>query len=341
MSSTLPGDAALIVVDVQNDFCPSGALGVPDGDQVFPVLNALIADFRAAGRPVVLTADWHPEGHCSFAARGGPWPPHCIQGTAGAAFHPTLETAGTTVFRKGADPDTEAYSGFAGQSEQGCDLAGWLRDRGVRHLWVGGLATDYCVKATVLDGLREGFAVTVIRDGCRAVEVQSGDGERALAEMRATGAEIRSDWLAANLDGEFAHVESSEVFDGVPVAEAGRSVAAVPYTIWQLLQHMIWWQDWWLGRLEGRRPPLPASLAETWAPTAAPADARALDTSVAHFAAGIARARELARGELTARVPAEPGGIVGAELVQLATHNSYHAGEVVLLRRLLGVWHRP
>jgi nicotinamidase/pyrazinamidase len=179
---------ALIVVDVQNDFCPGGALGVRDGDAVVPVLNGLIGRFRH----VALTCDWHPVDHCSFAARGGPWPPHCVQGTAGAAFHPALRTEGATVFRKGAERDAEAYSGFAGRSDAGEDLAGWLRARGVTRVWIGGLATDYCVRATALDALRAGFEATVVADGCRAVDVRPGDGERALAELRAAGAQIRS-----------------------------------------------------------------------------------------------------------------------------------------------------
>ncbi|GAB6876688.1 bifunctional nicotinamidase/pyrazinamidase [Thermaerobacter litoralis] len=186
--------AALVVVDVQNDFCPGGALAVPAGDQVVAPLNRWIAAFRAAGRTVVYTQDWHPQDHVSFRARGGPWPVHCVQGTPGAAFHPALRVEGT-VFRKGFDPDREAYSGFDGALAEGerdvrpeVTLADWLRERGVRHLYVGGLATDYCVRATVLDGLREGFQVTVLVPAVRAVDVTPGDGQRALAEMEARGA---------------------------------------------------------------------------------------------------------------------------------------------------------
>ncbi|EKP95482.1 bifunctional nicotinamidase/pyrazinamidase [Thermaerobacter subterraneus] len=187
-------DAALVVVDVQNDFCPGGALAVPQGDQVVPVLNRWIGAFHAAGRPVVFTQDWHPSGHVSFREQGGPWPVHCVQGSPGAAFHPDLQVRGT-VFRKGFAPDREAYSGFDGALAAGeagvrpeVTLAGWLRQQGVRHLYVGGLATDYCVRATVLDGLREGFRVTVLVPAVRAVDVTPGDGERALAEMEAHGA---------------------------------------------------------------------------------------------------------------------------------------------------------
>ncbi|PZN06327.1 MAG: nicotinamidase [Bacillota bacterium] len=187
-------EGALVVVDVQNDFCPGGALAVPQGDRVVPVLNRWIDAFRRAGRVVVYTQDWHPQDHVSFRQRGGPWPPHCIQGTRGAAFHPDLLVQGT-VFRKGFDADREAYSGFDGALARGetgvepeVDLAGWLRQQGVRRLYVGGLATDYCVRATVLDGLREGFQVTVLVPAVRAVDVSPGDGRRALEEMQARGA---------------------------------------------------------------------------------------------------------------------------------------------------------
>jgi nicotinamidase-related amidase len=174
-------EAALIVVDVQNDFCPGGALAVRDGDAVIPVLNALAGRFRH----VALTCDWHPKDHCSFTT----WPPHCIQGTPGAAFRPGL--AGGEVFRKGTDPRQEAYSGFQGRSDGGSTLAEWLRARGVQEVWIGGLATDYCVRATALDAVAEGFEVTVPAAGCRAVDLQPGDGERALAEMASAGAKIR------------------------------------------------------------------------------------------------------------------------------------------------------
>lgn len=186
--------AALVVVDVQRDFCPGGALAVPQGDEVVPVLNRWVEAFAQRGRPVVYTQDWHPENHVSFRQRGGPWPPHCVQGTEGAAFHPQLVLRGT-VFRKGFDPDQEAYSGFDGALAEGdrgvragTSLADWLRQHGVRQLYVGGLATDYCVRATVLDGLNEGFQVTVLVPAVRAVDVRPGDGRRALAEMQARGA---------------------------------------------------------------------------------------------------------------------------------------------------------
>ncbi len=183
----LPADAALIVVDVQNDFCPGGVLAVRAGDAVVPAINALAGRFAH----VAMTCDWHPADHCSFAARGGPWPPHCVQGSAGAAFHGGLDLPGATVFRKGTDPDAEAYSGFAGRTEAGEDLASWLRARCVREVWVVGLATDYCVRATALDAAGAGFAVTVATEACRAVDVRPGDGARALAELAAAGVSCR------------------------------------------------------------------------------------------------------------------------------------------------------
>jgi len=180
-----PGDA-LIVVDVQNDFLPGGALAVPGGDEVVPVLNRWIETFADHGLPVFFTRDWHPPNHCSFEAQGGIWPPHCIAGSRGAAFADGLEMPPAARVVSTADtPEAEAYSGF-----QGTTLAEDLRALGVGRLFVGGLATDYCVKETVLDGRRQGFEVHVIGPAVRAVEVTAGDGERALDDMRKAGARI-------------------------------------------------------------------------------------------------------------------------------------------------------
>lgn len=177
------GDA-LVIVDVQNDFLPGGALAVPHGDEVVPVLNRWIERFTARGLPVVATRDWHPPDHCSFRERGGPWPVHCVAGTEGAAFAPGLRLpADALVISKATEPDREAYSGF-----EGTDLAARLRGLGVRRLFVGGLATDYCVLSTVRDARREGFDVVLLEDAVRAVDVQPGDGARALEEMRRLGA---------------------------------------------------------------------------------------------------------------------------------------------------------
>lgn len=178
-----PGDA-LLLVDVQNDFLPGGALGVPDGDAVVPVLNRYLARFVDAGLPIFATRDWHPAGHCSFVAQGGPWPPHCVQNTPGAEFAPGLELPqGVSRIAKAIGTDKDSYSGF-----EGTELAEELRAAGVTRLLVGGLATDYCVLNTVLDGLRENFEVLLLSDAIRAVEVQPGDGDAAIARMTAAGA---------------------------------------------------------------------------------------------------------------------------------------------------------
>ncbi len=190
-------NSALIVVDVQNDFCPGGALGVFEGDRIIPVLNKWIGLFAKRGMPVVYTKDWHPGNHCSFIEQGGVWPAHCVQGTDGAAFHQDLDELGThnvkAVFLKGFLPSVEAYSGFDGrlrEDKNGLTLAQWLKSKNVVKLYVGGLATDYCVKATALDGLANGFSVKLIADGIRAVNVNPEDGKRAIDEMLRQGVEI-------------------------------------------------------------------------------------------------------------------------------------------------------
>lgn len=182
---TLTAQDALLIVDVQNDFLPGGALAVPAGDAVIAPLNRWIERFRAAGLPIIASRDWHPVDHCSFSPQGGPWPPHCIAGSAGAAFAAALALPDDAwVISKATAKDAEAYSAFAGT-----DLDTRLQGRGIRRLFVGGLATDYCVKNTVLDALRLGYAVRLLTDAIRAVDVRPGDGERALAEMAAAGAE--------------------------------------------------------------------------------------------------------------------------------------------------------
>jgi nicotinamidase/pyrazinamidase len=180
---------ALVVVDVQNDFCPGGALAVPDGDAVVPVLNRYAERFSAQGAAVFASRDWHPPRTKHFAAYGGVWPPHCVQGTTGAALHPALVLpALTQVVSKGMDPEEDAYSCFQARAEQGADFASLLAAREIRRLFVGGLATDYCVKATALDALRAGLTVVLLQDAVRAVDVKPGDGARALAELAAAGA---------------------------------------------------------------------------------------------------------------------------------------------------------
>jgi nicotinamidase/pyrazinamidase len=177
-----PGDA-LLIVDVQNDFCPGGALPVPEGDAVVPVLNEWIAEAEARGVPVFASRDWHPENHISFNERGGPWPPHCIQGTRGAAFRPDLRLPkNVQIVSKGEDPDKDSYSAFGGT-----DLAERLRRAGVKNVWIGGLAQDYCVRATALDAINEGFKVHLIADATRAVNVHRHDGQHALEDIQQAG----------------------------------------------------------------------------------------------------------------------------------------------------------
>jgi len=188
-----PSQDALMVVDVQNDFCPGGSLAVPEGDQVVPVLNKVIARFVESGAPIFASRDWHPAETKHFQAWGGPWPPHCIQGTKGAEFHPALRLPeGTTIISKGMDPEKDSYSAFHGIDPTGADLATALRRRGVRRLFVGGLATDYCVKFTALDARREGFEVVLLEDASRGVEVNPGDTAKAIEEMKAAGVTILS-----------------------------------------------------------------------------------------------------------------------------------------------------
>jgi len=175
---------ALVIVDFQNDFTPGGALAVRDGDAIAARLNELAADPRFD--LVVATRDWHPPHHNSFAERGGPWPPHCVQDTEGAELHPELDLAQVdVVIDKGQGPETEGYSAF-----DATNLGELLRERGIHELTIAGLATDYCVKNTGLDALREGFEVTVDGEAVRGVNVEEGDSERALAELREAGATV-------------------------------------------------------------------------------------------------------------------------------------------------------
>jgi len=178
-----PGDA-LIVVDVQNDFLPGGSLAVPAGDAVVPVLNRYIGEFDRRGLPVFATRDWHPRAHCSFRERGGAWPPHCIAGTPGAELAPDLVLPpGARLVSKATRAEADAYSGFEGTA-----LASQLRQQRCTRVFIGGLATDYCVRASALDALAEGFEVVVLEDAVRAVDVQPRDGQRALDEMVSRGA---------------------------------------------------------------------------------------------------------------------------------------------------------
>ena len=176
---------ALIVVDVQNDFCPGGSLAVPASDEVIAPLNRLIEEFLHRGEPVFKTRDWHPPTTRHFADFGGTWPVHCVQETKGAQFHPDLlDNQLIRIVSKGQG-DEDSYSAF-----DRTDLSLQLHRLGIDEVWIGGLATDYCVKNTVLDALKEGFGVKALEYAMRAVEGNPGDGKRAIEEMRAAGAEI-------------------------------------------------------------------------------------------------------------------------------------------------------
>ncbi|HKP71613.1 MAG TPA: isochorismatase family protein [Pyrinomonadaceae bacterium] len=176
---------ALLLIDIQNDFCPGGSLAVKEGDRIVPVVNELQKRFEL----VVATKDWHPAGHSSFASL---WPPHCVQGTAGAEFVAGLDTSRVArVFLKGTDLEVDSYSGFFDNEHlRATGLGDYLNERGVTGVTIVGLATDYCVKFTALDALALGFKTTVVVDACRGVEVQEGDTRRALEEMAAKGATL-------------------------------------------------------------------------------------------------------------------------------------------------------
>ncbi len=185
-ATRLTREDALIVVDVQNDFCPGGALAVPGGDRVAATLTQAAKAFHKRGARVFATRDWHPPDHSSFKEQGGPWPAHCVQGTEGAGFHRDLRLPeDTVVIDKGSDPGVDAYSGFLDS-----DLDGRLRQAGIRRVFVGGLATDYCVLHTVLDALKSGYETYLLVDAVGAVDVIPGDGERAVQRMRKNGARV-------------------------------------------------------------------------------------------------------------------------------------------------------
>ena len=180
----LTTDDALVVVDVQVDFLPGGSLPVPRGDQVLPVLRRYVDAFHQAGLAVVATRDWHPPDHCSFVQQGGPWPPHCVAGSAGARFATALELpANALIVSKATERERDAYSAF-----EGTELDQRLRQAKVKRVFVGGLATDYCVLHTVRDALQRGFQTVLLQDAIRAVDVKAGDGERAVAQMLRLGA---------------------------------------------------------------------------------------------------------------------------------------------------------
>jgi nicotinamidase/pyrazinamidase len=187
----VPESQALLIVDVQHDFCPGGALAVRDGDKVVPLLRRAAQHFTALGLPVYASRDWHPADSTHFAGHGGTWPVHCVQGTDGARLREDLDLPPSTmIVTKGRTRLDDGYSAVAGEVTGRGSLLEELQARGITHLYVGGLATDYCVKHSVLDALSQGFSVTVLTDAIRAVDVSPGDGDRALAQMTDAGAHL-------------------------------------------------------------------------------------------------------------------------------------------------------
>jgi nicotinamidase/pyrazinamidase len=192
--------SALLLIDVQIDFCPGGALPVPNGDRIVPVLNRYLGDAVSRGMRVYASRDWHPAVTSHFKPYGGEWPPHGVQHTPGARFHPHLQLPPSTiVVSKGDDPRRPGYSAFDGRTVEGSPLVDDLRQRGIDRLYVGGLATDYCVRASVLDARRAGFEVTLLGDAVAGIDVHAGDSDRAIADMREAGAAVSTvaEWAFA------------------------------------------------------------------------------------------------------------------------------------------------
>jgi len=186
-----PAVTAVLVVDVQRDFCPDGALAVSGGDRVVPVLNEILLAAHSRGIAIYATRDWHPSDSSHFLAGGGPWPVHCVAGSPGARFHADLGLpAGALIVNKGTTANSNGYSAFEGCLADGTPLADDLSHRGVTHLVTGGLATDYCIRQSVLDAIRRGWRVTLVTDAIEAVELTPGDGAQALKDMRDAGADL-------------------------------------------------------------------------------------------------------------------------------------------------------
>ncbi|CAH2031383.1 nicotinamidase [Trichlorobacter ammonificans] len=184
-------NAVLLLVDLQNDFCPGGALQIPEGDRVIGPVNRLLRWAVTSGLPVLATRDWHPSMTGHFTKFGGIWPVHCVQGTPGAAFHPgLLLPEGAVVLSKGTDPERDGYSAFEAATADGRVLRELLDGIGAHRLYIAGLATDYCVRTTVLEALREGFSVTVLTDAVAGVDRTPGASARALAEVERGGARL-------------------------------------------------------------------------------------------------------------------------------------------------------
>ena len=181
--------STLLIVDVQNDFCPNGSLAVPEGDSIIPVLNKYIKIFSAGKLPIFASRDWHPKKTSHFKDFGGPWPEHCVQDSHGARFHPMLRLPeNAIILSKGMDPETDCYSAFQAVDTKGNDFAQLLKTFSIKELFVGGLATDYCVRWTVLDALKFGLRVFLLMDAIKGVNLREKDSESAVEEMVSLGA---------------------------------------------------------------------------------------------------------------------------------------------------------
>jgi len=182
---------ALLIVDVQNDFCPGGALGIKDGDKIIPTINKYIKNFASKKLPIFASRDWHPIQTVHFKGFGGVWPQHCIQDTKGAAFHPKLKLPKETILLyKGMDPEQDSYSAFQAQDKSGISLSNLLKILDIKELYIAGLATDYCVKFSALDALKNGFKVRLLMDAIKGVDLKPNDSEKAIKEMIKKGAKI-------------------------------------------------------------------------------------------------------------------------------------------------------
>jgi nicotinamidase/pyrazinamidase len=180
---------ALLVVDVQNDFCPGGALRVPGGDKIIPALNRYIKVFRAKQLPVFASRDWHPRQTSHFKEFGGLWPAHCVRNTRGSRFHQALKlTRGAVRLYKGMDPGKDSYSVFQAQDRKGAGFSGLLKFYGITELYIGGLATDYCVRFTAIDALKKGIKVKILTDAIMGVNINPADSQKAIQEMVRQGA---------------------------------------------------------------------------------------------------------------------------------------------------------
>lgn len=181
---------ALLIVDVQNDFCPGGALAVPDGDKIIPYLNKYIKIFSQKKLPIFASRDWHPKKTKHFKKFGGVWPVHCVQNTKGAKFHPKLKLSKEAIIlSKGMDPQIDSYSAFQADDQNGMSFINLLKVLGIEELYIAGLATDYCIKSSAIDALRNGFKVKLLMDAIKGVDLKPGDSQDAIREMSQNGAQ--------------------------------------------------------------------------------------------------------------------------------------------------------